>query len=133
MVEPRTYPPGVTSWVDVTHPDVDTATAFYGPLFGWTFSDVTAGDRAGRYAVAMLNGDAAAGIALPGEGSEPPASSWNTYVGVDDVTAAVRRVVAAGGSAEPRPDGAGDDGRYGSRRSRGGVGSECRCRRWGCW
>lgn len=114
MVEPRTYPPAVTSWVDVEPPDVDAATVFYGRLFGWTFADVTAGDRAGRYAVAMLNGEAAAGVALPGKGSEPTASSWNTYVGVDDVTAAVRRVVAAGGSAEPRPDGAGDDGRWGA-------------------
>lgn len=96
--------------MDVEHPDVDAARVFYGRLFGWTFADVTAGNRAGRYAVAMLNGEAAAGIALAGEGSEPPASTWNTYVGVDDVTAAVRRVVAAGGSAEPGPDGAGDDG-----------------------
>jgi uncharacterized protein len=112
MVEPRTYPPGATSWVDVEPLDVEAATAFYGGLFGWTFSDVTPGDRPGRYVVAMLDGAAVAGVALPVEGTEPVAPSWNTYVGVEDVTAAARRVVAAGGRAEPGRGGAGDDGRW---------------------
>ena len=41
MPEPRTYPEGVTSWVDVEVRDVDAAQAFYGGLFGWTFEQVS--------------------------------------------------------------------------------------------
>ena len=41
MSEPRSYPEGVTSWIDVEHQDVDGARAFYGGLFGWTFTDAT--------------------------------------------------------------------------------------------
>jgi len=37
---PQTYPPGVPSWVDSEQPDVESALAFYGGLFGWTFADV---------------------------------------------------------------------------------------------
>ena len=37
MTTARTYPAGVTSWVDVEHRDVAAAEQFYGGLFGWTF------------------------------------------------------------------------------------------------
>ena len=42
MAEPRTYPEGVTSWVDVEAPDLEAAQAFYGGLFGWTFEQASA-------------------------------------------------------------------------------------------
>ena len=37
MAEARTYPHGVTCWVDTAQQDVDTAIQFYGGLFGWEF------------------------------------------------------------------------------------------------
>jgi uncharacterized protein len=36
MSEPRTYPEGVTSWIDIEHRDIEATKAFYGGLFGWT-------------------------------------------------------------------------------------------------
>ena len=37
MNEPRTYPEGVTCWVDIAETDVEEAARFYGVLLGWTF------------------------------------------------------------------------------------------------
>ena len=48
MPEARTYPEGVTSWVDVEQPDLDAAQAFYGGLFGWTFERGDAGREPAR-------------------------------------------------------------------------------------
>ena len=58
MTEPlaRTFPHGVTSWVDVDLPDVDAGIAFYAALFGWTFADATPPDAPFRYVIARLGG-----------------------------------------------------------------------------
>jgi predicted enzyme related to lactoylglutathione lyase len=104
--EPRTYPEGVTSWIDVEHPDVDAATAFYGELFGWTFTTATPPDSPFRYAVAQLDGKDAAGIGGPTTGTP----RWNTYVSVDDIAVAARRVEAAGGVVTDPPTTAGEGG-----------------------
>ena len=101
MPEPRTYPEGVTSWVDVEVPDLDAAQAFYGGLFGWTVEQVAPG-----YAIAKLDGLDVAGIA---SGSATPA--WNTYVAVDDADDAAARVRAHGGQVVAGPDAAGEAGR----------------------
>ena len=37
----RTYPAGVTSWVDVEQPDLDAAADFYRGLLGWDVLEVT--------------------------------------------------------------------------------------------
>jgi len=101
MPEPRTYPEGVTSWVDVEASDLDAAQAFYGGLFGWTVEQVAPG-----YAIAKLDGQDVAGIA---GGSAGPA--WNTYVAVDDADDAAARVRAQGGQVISGPDAAGEAGR----------------------
>ena len=59
MNEPRTYPEGVTCWVDVEEADVEEAARFYGVLFGWTFLEV---EPKRHYLVAQLDGQDAAGI-----------------------------------------------------------------------
>ena len=47
----RTYPQGVTCWVDLESGDVQATSAFYAELFGWTVSEVTPSG----YQVAQLN------------------------------------------------------------------------------
>ena len=42
MTAERTYPAGVTCWIDTEQPDVDAARHFYASLFGWSFSDAAA-------------------------------------------------------------------------------------------
>ena len=35
----RTYPAGVTSWIDLEQPDVDAAQGFYSALLGWHWEE----------------------------------------------------------------------------------------------
>src|ERR1700754_2930133 len=77
------YLPGVPCWLDLRQPDPAAARAFYGGLFGWSFSDEA-------YAIASLDGHAVAAIAL-GDGP------WNMYVAVENIEAAAEKIQAAGG------------------------------------
>jgi predicted enzyme related to lactoylglutathione lyase len=96
MTDPRTYPEGVPCWVDCAQPDTDAACAFYGELFGWSFSDALPADAPGSYLIATLDGRDAAAITSGDAG-------WSTYVAVEDADAACARVSAAGGSVVDSP------------------------------
>ena len=96
----RTYPEGVTSWVDVDVPDLEAAQAFYAGLFGWSFDQVSP-----DYAMARMDGQDVAGV---GRGTAP---AWNTYVAVDAADAVAARVREHGGTVTRGPDAAGDSGR----------------------
>lgn len=100
METQRTYPEGVTSWIDVEHPDLAVAREFYGGLLGWQF--VEAGG--GAYVVAQVDGQDVAGLA------SGDSSGWNTYVAVDDADGAAARVTAAGGRVVVAPTAFGDAG-----------------------
>jgi uncharacterized protein len=78
------YLPGVPCWIDLRQPDPEAARAFYGGLFGWSFSDEP-------YSIASLDGRAVAAIA-PGAGP-----AWNMYVAVEGIEAAAAKIEAAGG------------------------------------
>jgi uncharacterized protein len=111
MSEPRSYPEGVTSWIDVEHQDVEGAEAFYGGLFGWTFADATPPDAPARYLVAELDGLDSAGLAEGGGSRDSASPAWRTYVSVDDANLAAARVSAAGGHVLEPPTEVGDAGR----------------------
>src|SRR5690242_15822244 len=102
----RTYPQGVTCWIDVSTPDVSAATEFYGRLLGWTFEDVLPPDAPERYVIATLHGRDAGAI-----GSGDGAATWNTYIAVDDVDATTAALVAAGANLVLGPQDAGPGGR----------------------
>lgn len=90
------FPPGVPCWVEVLAPDVRAAASFYGGLFGWEPFGPGPVPGGGEYFVARLGDDDVAGLAsLPASGIAEPA--WTTYVAVDDLAAAARRVTDAGG------------------------------------
>jgi uncharacterized protein len=101
MNTPRTYPEGVSCWVDIDEVDVEEAARFYSVLFGWTFIEA-APKR--RYLIAQRDGQDAAGI---GQRSvdDPVArpASWNTYISVRDVNQTADRVVDAGGRVTEPP------------------------------
>ena len=105
MTEPRTYPEGVPCWVDCETPDVEASCAFYGELFGWSFSDAVPADAPGSYLIATLGGRDVAAIA-PGDGAR-----WSTYVAVDDADAAATRCAHAGGTIVAAAQDAGPGGR----------------------
>jgi len=110
MSESRTYPAGVTSWIDVTVDDVEAAKDFYGRLFGWTFTQATPPGIPVRYVIAQLDGQDVAGIGGPAEPTGSPGGVWSTYVAVDDIDAAIASVEAAGGRVVHPVEQAGEGG-----------------------
>jgi predicted enzyme related to lactoylglutathione lyase len=109
--EPRTYPAGVTCWIDTNQPEVDAALEFYGGLFSWTFDEATPPDAPQRYVIAQLAGRDAGAIAGPRKPGESGGAVWSTYVAVDDVDAATDRLVSLGAAEVMAPVDAGPGGR----------------------
>ena len=97
---PRTYPEGVTCWVDLEADEVDEATRFYGALFGWTFIEAAPEHR---YLIAQRNGEDAAGVAQRPDVPDTRAAGWSTYISVRDIGQVVNRVVQAGGRVTGSP------------------------------
>jgi predicted enzyme related to lactoylglutathione lyase len=108
----RTYPAGVTCWVEVATPDVDAATAFYGGVFGWAFEDVLPPGAPSRYVVATLDGLDVASVSGPANGgpADDP-GDWATYVAVDDADATAAAMVLLGAELVSAPEDAGPGGR----------------------
>jgi uncharacterized protein len=89
----RTYPHGVTCWIDTEQPDLEAAGAFYAGLFGWTMTDATLPRAPGSYYIATLDGQ---DVAAVGSASGAGPATWNTYVAVDDADAIAAAVAARG-------------------------------------
>ncbi len=108
MPEPRSYPHGVTCWVDTDQPDLDAAARFYAGLLGWTLAEADHPLGDGAYRIATLDGAVVAGL-----GQSPPdvPAAWNTYVAVDDLDATVAAVRSGGGTVLRGPVDAGSTGR----------------------
>jgi len=100
MSERDHYPAGVPRWVETLQPQPQAAVDFYGPLFGWEFSEPKPmpGGMPGEYLLARVDGRQVAGIGTLPDLGGPPMAVWNTYVGVDNVEQCVDRVNAAGGT-----------------------------------
>jgi uncharacterized protein len=112
MEQQRTYPAGVTCWVDVEQRDVSAATEFYGAVFGWSFHEAAPPDAPVRYVIAQLGSRDVAGIGSPSTPDAPEQQDWLTYVAVDDVVAALDAVTAAGGSVTRGPTVVGEGGTW---------------------
>jgi uncharacterized protein len=107
MAEPRTYPQGVTCWIDSEQPDLQAASRFYAGLFGWTLTDAVPAGASGSYLIATLDGRDVGAIG-PAPGG---LAVWNTYVAVDDADTTAAAVTAAGGTVVAAPWDAGPGGR----------------------
>ena len=116
---------GGFSWVGLLTSDVESATSFYGDLFGWEAED---GDRAG-YAIFRLGGE---DVALVYEITDTQRSlgatpNWASFVSVADVELTAASAARLGGAVAIPPYDAAGAGRIaviqdpaGPRRSRGG-------------
>ena len=107
MTEPRTYPHGVTCWIDTEQPDPQAASRFYGGLFGWRLTEAVPPGAPGSYLIATLEGQDVGAVAPTSAGT----AVWNTYIAVDDADAAAAAVTAAGGTVDASPWDAGPGGR----------------------
>jgi predicted enzyme related to lactoylglutathione lyase len=104
MGQLRTYPHGVTSWIDTEQPDLEAARGFYAGLFGWTMTDAMPPGGSGSYLIATIDGQDVAAVAPAPAGA---AARWNTYVAVDDADATAAAVTAHGGALIAPPADAG--------------------------
>lgn len=91
---------GTIDWVELSTPDLEAATGFYGGLLGWDFSSI--GDRA----LAEIDGRKAAGIARQDStiGDMPLPAAWTIAIRVADLPEAVQRVTELGGIVIARPE-----------------------------
>jgi predicted enzyme related to lactoylglutathione lyase len=81
-------------WYELISPDPNAAARFYGDVVGWQSRD--AGVEGMDYRLLSIGGEDVAGfMAAPSPDMHP---GWVGYIGVDDVDAAVARIVAAGGA-----------------------------------
>ena len=93
------YAQGVPCWVDLATSDLDRASAFYGPLFGWEFEPSFEGSG---YYMATRKGMPAAGVTKAADpGMEPV---WSTYFAVDDADEISDRIERSGGQITMGPD-----------------------------
>lgn len=89
--------PGAFSWSELLTPDVPTAAAFYGKVFGWEANPV----ESMPYTEFKLNGQSIAGAMNPPMPGIPPV--WTTYFSTDDTDATVAKAKELGGSALVEP------------------------------
>jgi uncharacterized protein len=105
----RTYPHGVTSWIDTEQPDLEAARVFYAGLFGWRMTGARPpGAPGSSYLIASIDGQDIAAVA---PAPAAAAITWNTYVAVDNADATAAAVTAHGGTLIAPPADAGSAGR----------------------
>ncbi|MFC5930279.1 VOC family protein [Cryobacterium melibiosiphilum] len=109
----RTYPAGVTCWIDTEQPDPAAASRFYGGLFGWTFTNVMPPQAPSVYLIAQLAGQDVGAIGS-GPSEAPESATWNTYIAVAEADAAALALAAAGATVTDEPHDAGPGGRTAS-------------------
>jgi predicted enzyme related to lactoylglutathione lyase len=80
-------------WFEYVTSDVAKAKAFYGDVIGWKTTPFAMKDR--TYEMLMAGEKMVGGYATPEPGQRP---HWTSYLSVDDVDAAARKVVAEGGA-----------------------------------
>ena len=102
------WPTGVPCWVDLSVPDVAAAQRFYADVLGWSFQEDD-DERYGGYTVALVGGNAAAGIGPQYQEGMPPA--WPLYFASDDADATAAAVEKHGGTIVFPPDDVGPLGR----------------------
>lgn len=93
------WPAGTPCWVDLSVPDVAAATAFYGPVLGWTFVD--SGPEFGGYHMAKVGDRAAAGVGPIMQEGQPAA--WTVYLASDDADRTAKLISGNGGTVLAEP------------------------------
>ncbi|HWG99239.1 MAG TPA: VOC family protein [Pilimelia sp.] len=103
-----TTPPGTPNWVDLATPDLESATSFYGGLFGWT-AQVSEDPAAGGYTIFHKDGLPVAGAGPKYDEAQP--TFWSTYIATADADATAAAVERAGGKVLMAPFDVLDQGR----------------------
>ncbi len=102
--------PGQVIWHDLATMDIDRAKAFYGEMFGWTFSSARNGPR--KYTQVFHDGEPIGGMFLFEEDEKAnPFGEWLINLSTDDVDATAAAFESAGSIIRGEPRDAPDRGR----------------------
>ena len=99
--------PGCMVWNELHIPSLDRVASFYRDLFDWDIAPDPS--STGRHTIHSSRGTPIASILELDEAIKGPKNYWAVYFAVRDISAALRRIRAGGGSvlAEPATMGAG--------------------------
>ncbi len=92
---------GYVCWRELMAGDGAAAFDFYAAQFGWTLAETLDMGEMGQYRIFAIGSDNAGGdmaggiMTKPAQSPAPP--HWRFYFGVDDIDAAMERIVAGGG------------------------------------
>ena len=92
---PPLYTPGHVGWNELHTTETGTALDFYCSQFGWAHARDFDMGAMGSYRIFSIDGADAGGIM---HGPLVPPAFWLPYFNVDDIDAAHKRLLAAGGS-----------------------------------
>ena len=89
-------------WHDLMSTDHETAIKFYQRLFGWDLDIVDMGEQIGKYSMFKSEGDGLGGV-VPLDSEHGIPSHWISYITVDDVDAACKKMEEIGGKVPYKP------------------------------
>jgi predicted enzyme related to lactoylglutathione lyase len=90
--------PGALVWNELNTTDVESASSFYGDLFGW---NIAQSETTSEPYLSIKNGDANNGGMRGAPPGMPP--TWISYFGTDDVDSALAKVEELGGAKHAGP------------------------------
>lgn len=99
---------GIPIWIDLGTPDVEATVAFYGGLFGWSYTSF--GEALGDYGQFVKDGQPVAGVG-PLMSPDQPAT-WGTYLKTSDLAATVAAATVNGATVAFGPDEVPGQGRF---------------------
>ena len=93
---------GALTWNEQMSRDYEGSKAFYGSVFGYTFTEM--GDGNFKYSMIEVDGNTVGGIGeMPAEVPAEVPGGWRVYLAVDDTDAAIVKAGELGGSALGEP------------------------------
>src|SRR5215210_1830310 len=101
MPEISEFQPGLPSWADLSTPDVDESSSFYGELLGWEAKEAGDSEETGGYRLFLKDDKQVAGLMRIQQEGQPP--SWNTYISVSDADEITDKVKEAEGEVIVEP------------------------------
>lgn len=104
MTEFKEYAPGTFCWVDLATVDAEAAKSFYTALFGWSATDVPAGD-AGVYTMLEKDGKNVCALYQMNDAMQQQGTPthWLSYVSVQNVDESAAHVKTLGGQVLHEP------------------------------
>ncbi len=101
---------GTFVWNELITPNMEKATEFYSALFGWEPESFAIGEV--DYTMFSANGRRVGGIMRTPKEVEGKAPAWGSYILVDDVDAAAKKVEELGGKITFPPSDIPEIGRF---------------------